>query len=626
MGLVGANGAGKSTLFSLILQEEDADSGTITFSKNITVGHLPQESAPVGNETVLELAMAITPEVAALQKQMAAWETGNTSHDNVESDYDTIHARYDELGGYQLEPKSKKILSGLSFREKDFNRPLREMSGGWVMRAHLARLLVQEPELLLLDEPTNHLDLESLEWFQNKLKTYDGSILMISHDRNFLNQLVDGILEIRQTKLIRYHGNYDDYLVQREANEAQMLAAYQNQQREISHMMDFVNRFRYNAAKAAQAQSRLKQIEKIERIPEPVSADKKIKFKFPQPARSGLKVISLKDLRYSYDGVTQIYKSANLELERGQRLVLVGPNGAGKSTLLKIMAGILPMQSGERVLGSNVKLGYYSQHRVEMLNPERTVFQEGMDTEQGVTEEFVRTLLGSFLFGGDAVFKKVKVLSGGEKSRLALVKLLLNPPNVLFMDEPTTHLDIASIDALVGALEQYEGTITFISHDVYFIRKIGKQVLRVADGELTQYAGNYDYYLEKFAATYGADAVANGNSAIPRESNPDRVRGEKKSFAKSPEQKRLEAEERQERSRKRKAQQHIVTLLEKEIQLLETRQKEITTQMELKETYETSGLVMKLNRELSFVTDQLTELTAKWEHESSALIAIDAGK
>jgi ATP-binding cassette subfamily F protein 3 len=601
LGLVGPNGAGKSTLFSLVLGKDSPDSGAIHFEKNITVGHLPQENAPAGNETVLELATAISPELADLQKKMRDWDSAHPS----EVDHnDNIHARFDELGGYQVEPKAKRILSGLSFREKDFNRPLREMSGGWVMRAHLARLLTQEPDLLMLDEPTNHLDLESLQWFQDYLRGYPGAILMISHDRNFLNHLVSHILEIRHGKLVRYRGNYEDYLAQREAAEAQLAAAYKNQQREIAHMMEFVSRFRAKNTKAAQAQSKLKQIERMEKIEAPVNDDKKIKFQFPQPQRSGLKVISLKGVRQSY-GENVIYNGLDFQAERDQRVVLVGPNGAGKSTLLKILAGTLPIDAGARELGHNVKAGYYSQYRIEMLNPDRTVLEEGLDTPQRVREEFVRTVLGCFLFRGDDVFKKVSVLSGGEKSRLALVKLLLDPPNLLLMDEPTTHLDMPSIDALIGALGQFKGTVIFISHDVYFIRRLSTHVVRVDSGRLSHFPGGYQYYLDKTASTAQAGLTA-GHATSPVAAPVLRAPKQK-------DQKRREAEERQVRSRERKAKEATVAKLEKEIMHLEARQKELATELELPATYEKPGHAMVLNRELMEIASKLQTYSKQWE-------------
>jgi ATP-binding cassette, subfamily F, member 3 len=602
LGLIGPNGAGKSTLFGLILGTEEPDKGTITREKNVVVGHLPQESAPAGDGTVLEMAMAVTPEIAELQRKIKDWDS---EHPAETDHHEGIHARYDSLGGYQLEPKAKRLLAGLSFREKDFNRPLREMSGGWVMRAHLARLLTLEPDILMLDEPTNHLDLESLQWFQEYLRGYPGGILMISHDRNFLNELTTHTLEIRQRRLVRYRGNYDSCLEQRAAAEAQQLSAYKNQQREIAHMMEFVDRFRAKNTKAAQAQSKLKQIERMEKIEAPVNDDKKIHFRFPQPQRGGLKSITLKDIHHAY-GANVIYSGIDFEAERGQRTVLVGPNGAGKSTLLKLLAGALEPQSGVRELGHNVKSGYYSQYRVDMLDAGRTVLEEAMDTPQRVTEEFVRTVLGCFLFRGDDVFKKVSVLSGGEKSRLALVKLLLDPPNLLLMDEPTTHLDMASIEALLAALKQFSGTIIFISHDVYFIRQLSTHVVRVEAGRLNHYSGGYQYYLDKTAP---APVVRGPAQPVANPKSKDK------------EQKRVEAEERQARYRKRKTHQDAVTRLEAEITRLEARQKVISAELEKPETYEKGGAAMQLNREWQDNAEKLKTVALEWEHAATRLEA-----
>ena len=615
IGLVGPNGAGKTTLFSLILGTESPDEGKILLERKVSFGYLPQESAPAGEETVLELATAITPEIERLQKHLKALDLG--IHLEETDQPEDVHARFDELGGYDLEAKAKKILAGLSFRETDYQRPAREMSGGWVMRAHLARLLVHEPDLLMLDEPTNHLDLDALLWFQEYLKAYPGAILVISHDREFLNQLVGGIVEIRQSKLIRYRGNYEDYLVQRDAQEEQLLAAYKNQQREIAHLMDFVDRFRAKNTKAAQAQSKLKQIERMEKIEAPVSEDRKIQFTFPQPQRSGLKVITLKEVHHAY-GANTVYDGVDFLSERGQRTVLVGPNGAGKSTLLKLLAGVLPLQAGTRELGHNVKEGYYSQYRVEMLRPERTVFEEGLDTPQRITEQFARTILGCFLFRGDDVFKKVSVLSGGEKSRLALVKLLLDPPNLLLMDEPTTHLDMPSIDALVSALKQFEGTLIFISHDVYFIRALANHVVHVNAGRLTHYCGDYQYYLDKTSPVTARAGLTAGISAEP----PER-RVAERSSAKTRDQKRLEAEQRQARSRERREQQQAVHRLEKEIQALEVRQNELTNDLERPETYEQPGRALQINRDLSAVSEDIKRLTHQWEAAATELATLD---
>src|SRR6266542_1050716 len=623
IGLVGPNGAGKSTLFSLILGAESADAGEIAKERNVTFGYLPQESAPVGDETVVELATAMTPEYTRLRRVLKAWEADHPEAMlPAEEIHDDAHDRFNELGGYRLEAKAKQILAGLSFRESDFERPAREMSGGWVMRAHLARLLTQGPDLLLLDEPTNHLDLEALLWFQDYLKNYPGAILVISHDREFLNNLVGSIVEIRQSKLLRYRGNYEDYLEQREASEQQLLAAYKNQQREIAHLMEFVNRFRAKNTKATQAQSKLKQIERMDKIEAPTGDDRQVSFTFPQPRRSGLKVVKLENIHQAY-GANVVYRGMNFEAERGQRIVLVGPNGAGKSTLLKLLAGVLEPQRGTRTLGHNVKAGYYSQYRLEMLTPERTVLDEALDTPQRVTEQFVRTLLGCFLFRGDDVFKKVNVLSGGEKSRLALVKLLLDPPNLLLMDEPTTHLDMSSIDALAYALDQFQGTLIFISHDVYFIRALANQVVHVDAGRLTHYPGPYQYYLDKSQAQSERAALTAGSGGSTSRRAPGPAGDRARPSQDRKEQKRLDAEQRQARSRECKAQQQIVHRLEKQIQELEQRQTELTAELEKPETYAIPRRAMELNRTLISLQEDLASLTSEWEREAGKLAAME---
>ncbi|SPE55785.1 ABC transporter related-protein [Verrucomicrobia bacterium] len=623
IGLVGPNGAGKTTLFSIILGDTSADEGKISCERGVQMGYLPQENAPVADETALELATAVTPEYTRLRRILKAWEADHpTEALHPEEVHDDVHDRFNELGGYRFEAKAKQILAGLGFREHQFDQPAREMSGGWVMRAHLARLLTQEPDLLLLDEPTNHLDLEALLWFQDYLKAYSGAILVISHDREFLNQLVGSIVEIRQSRLIRYRGGYDDYLVQREAAEQQLLAAYKNQQRDIARLMEFVNRFRAKNTKASQAQSKLKQIERMDKVQAPVNDDRKLEFQFPQPQRSGLKVVQLENIHHAY-GDNVVYRGMDFQAQRGQRTVLVGPNGAGKSTLLKILAGVLTPQQGARTLGHNVKAGYYSQYRVEMLDPARTVLEEAFTTSQRLTEQFVRTLLGCFLFSGDDVFKKVSVLSGGEKSRLALVKLLLEPPNLLLMDEPTTHLDMSSIDALAYALDQFEGTLIFISHDVYFIRALANHVVHVNAGRLTHYPGGYQYYLDKTKALSERAALTAAGQGYGRAMQPAPSASAESPGRARKEQKRLEAGQRQARSRERKAQQQIVHGLEQEIRELETRQAEIVAELEKAETYEKPGRAQEINRELVHVQHRLAALNPQWEEQATRLAALD---
>lgn len=624
IGLVGPNGAGKSTLFSLILDEASPDSGTISIEKSANIGFLPQETAAAGEETVLELAMSISPELVKAQLIIKEHESGNGAND--EAYHAALHV-FDEHGGWQLEPKAKRILAGLAFRESDFTRPAIALSGGWIMRAHLARLLVMEPDLLLLDEPTNHLDLESLVWFQEYLRNYPGAILMISHDREFLNALVGSIVEISNTKVLRYRGNWDSYIEQKAAREEQQLAAYKNQQKEIASLQLFADRFRAKASKASQAQSKLKQIDRMEKIAAPTAQAKTIRFRFPQPPRSGLRAITLKDVRHAY-GQLVVYELLNFEAERGHRTVLVGPNGAGKSTLLKLLAGVLPVQKGERLLGHNVRVGYFSQHRVEMLNVSQTVLESVLDAPDPVPEQTARTVLGSFLFSGDDVFKTVGVLSGGEKSRLALVKLLLYPRNLLLMDEPTTHLDVGSIDALISALGQYQGTLIFISHDVYFIRAIATSVLHINAGRLTPYAGDYQYYLDKSRATSERKALTAGAGLANAQPVAGRVEagtgiiapgGNKPGLREQKEQKRAEAEARKAAAKIRRENEKLIHDLEMQIATLEGRQKELTTELEDPAAYEQGGRAVAINRELVAVTAELERLTADWGRATEAL-------
>ena len=630
IGLVGPNGAGKSTLFSLLLGETSPDTGTIAIEKNATIGFLPQETAAAGDETVLELALAVSPELVQAQKVIKHHEGGHppslgygAASDHEDKADDAAYHRalrvFDEHGGWELEPKAKRVLAGLAFREADFGRPARALSGGWIMRAHLARLLVMQPDLLLLDEPTNHLDLESLQWFQEYLRNYPGAIVMISHDREFLNQLVGSIVEIAHSKLVRYRGDWDSYVEQKAAREEQQLAAYKNQQKEIAALQLFADRFRAKASKASQAQSKLKQIDRMEKIAAPTARAKTIKFHFPQPVRSGLRVITLKNVDHAYGDVV-VYCGMQFHAERGQRTVLVGPNGAGKSTLLKLIAGVLPVQHGGRALGHNVRAGYFSQNRIDVLNPKQTVLESALDAPNPVSEQTARTVLGSFLFSGDGVFKSVAVLSGGEKSRLALVKLLLDPPNLLLMDEPTTHLDVGSIDALIGALKQYHGTLIFISHDVHFIRAIATSVLHINAGQLAPYPSDYDYYLDKSKATSAKTALtagSTGNNGDPPAGAPDRpVPGLRELKA----QKRLEAETRNAAAKARREKEKRLHELETEIAALEVRQKELAAALEDPTAYEPGGRAIAINRELSSIANDLARLTAEWEN-ATALVA-----
>ncbi len=592
LGFVGPNGAGKSTLFNLILGEEKPDTGTIEWERGADFGFLPQESAPAGDETILHIA------------------TSGKKLEPTDDDYDI---------DYTLEPRAKKILSGLGFKEGDADKLAKTFSGGWVMRAHLARLLVAEPALLLLDEPTNHLDLEALLWFQEYLIRYPGGLVVISHDRSFLNALCTGMLELRAGTLHYYHGNYDNFLQEKEARKSQQAQLFKNQQREIAHLQKFVDRFGAKASMASRAKSKEKQIERLQdvAVEEPHEELKRINFKFPQPPRSGLKVVELEHVQQAY-GNHIVYRDLNFRAERGQRIVLVGPNGAGKSTLLKILAGVLPIQGGKMELGTNVVQGYFAQNRLDNLSADATVFENVMElrtVENDLTEQQARAILGAFLFRKDDVHKPVSVLSGGEKSRLALARILVKPPNFLLMDEPTTHLDIQSIDSLIGALKAYEGTLIFISHDVHFIRALASNVLHVHSGRLTPYSGNYDYYLDKSKAGDARAALTAGFT--------DARPVQQKAAAPAAKAPAAAAKSKPSPNEVRKFREHVGTL-EKKVVELEAKQAEITAALEAPESYADKGKFHHLNRELSTIVDQITAATTAWEDAATKLTEMEA--
>jgi ATP-binding cassette subfamily F protein 3 len=621
IGLVGSNGSGKTTLLSLMLGHETPDGGEVAVAKGVTLGYLPQEVFPAEHRTVLEEALLVFAERdqlparrEALEHQLA--ESGALDERTQQQclrEYGEVQHRLELIAGYDLEPRAKQVLAGLGFKEDEFNRPLTTFSGGWIMRASLARLLLSNPDFLLLDEPTNHLDLDALLWFQEYLKSFPGGLVVVSHDRDFLDNVVTSIVEVRRGELTRYAGNYEDYVRERDARLERLEAAYKNQQREIAHIERFIDRYRADKFRAKQAQSRIKMLEKIERIEAPVE-ERTVHFEFPQPEKSGKVVVELAGIDKSY-GPTRVYEDLSLWLERGEKIGLVGPNGAGKSTLIKLLAGAVPFEQGERRLGRDVRCAYYTQFRHEMLNFDRTVLQEAMTEGRRQTEQFVRTVLGAFLFrGDDDVFKRVEVLSGGEKSRLALVKILLDPPNLLLMDEPTIHLDLDSVDALVEALRQYTGTLVFISHDVYFIRSVAQKIIRVEDGRLSVYPGGYDYYQWKRAqetTTEPAEAVPE-----PDRSSPSRdVRKE---------QKRLEAEARNQQYRREKQLRDEIEQVERALEEAQQRHDEIVRKLQSPDTYKDGTDIAEMNRQFAATQSAMEALTHRWEELSLALEAMRA--
>ena len=495
-GLVGPNGSGKTTLLRIMLGKDSPDSGNVQVDKSTTIGYLAQDIVAGTGRTILEEVLAAYPEVRDLEgKILALSEAISNDHNNMElvNQLGEAQNRFEALGGWNLEDKAKKILSGLGFADEKFTEPMDVFSGGWRMRVALASILLQEPDILFLDEPTNHLDLEATIWLESFLADWKGGMVMISHDRVFLDQSVNHILEIDLKKITLFHGNYTKYTEEKELRMEQHRNAYRNQQKQIKDTERFIERFRYKNTKSTQVQSRVKMLDKLEKIEAPTEQNHAMNFRLPQPSRPPLNVASCRNVTKHY-GEIEVFNDMDLVVERGQKIGLVGHNGAGKSTLLKLLAGVEPVTSGAVRIGSNIDSAYYAQHQLEILDPNDTVFESIQKVSSGWGENEMRTYLGSFMFSGDEIEKYVKVLSGGEKARVALARMLVKPSHLLLLDEPTNHLDMVTRNVVERALTQFSGSIVCISHDRHFLNNVTNLTCEVGGGGIRLFEGNYEYY------------------------------------------------------------------------------------------------------------------------------------
>jgi ATP-binding cassette subfamily F protein 3 len=612
IGLVGSNGTGKSTLLKILAGLQQPDGGGIQKARFVTVGYLPQDGVAAAGktlyqevETAFEDVLQVQQKLDEAQHSLAMLDPSRPEYADTLEVFGELQHQLEDLDAFRMKSKIERVLMGLGFSVNDFERLTDEFSGGWQMRIALVKLLLQQPSLLLLDEPTNHLDLESLQWLEEYLQQYDGAIVIVSHDRAFLDTLTTRTLALRFGNLDEYAGNYSFYVREEVARKALLQSAQKNQQKHIKQTQEFIDRFRYKASKARQVQSRIKMLEKVELV-ELEDEEKEIRFRFPQPQPSGRVVIELKSIRKSY-GSNRIFDGLTYRIERGDRIAVVGVNGAGKSTFARLLAGVEPLDDGERIPGHNMILSYFAQHQAEELNDEKNVLQIVEEVATGETRQQLRTLLGSFLFRGDDVWKQVRVLSGGEKSRLALAKMLLQPANFLIMDEPTNHLDMKSKTILQAALSEYDGTYVIVSHDRAFLDPLVNKVVEFSPGRVNSYLGTVTEYLARKKREHEQSA-RNSSASQSRKVGPNEK-----------ERKRSEAAQRQLRSQLLRPLREKLASVERSIEQLEGEKQQLEAALTDPEVYKDGELVKQKSTEYKTVQQQLNDAYFEWNAVSEKI-------